>query len=295
MDLLINFNRGGVMKKLIIVLIALILCVACAICVVYVFRSHEHDYSRRWKSNDDQHWQICSDCGEKSEKEDHSLKAWENDDEVNHKRACECGYKITEAHTFDDGVVTIKPTVYTDGEIVFTCTVCGAEKKDVVYLAVTELDVWHAAHDESIFENVTMKMTLANDNMGLENDPTVCIYKFVGDLLHDSDTGRIYESEATATVLSCWLDMMMENYDIFSFDPETGAYVASEEVVFDMTVFEYTATITASDLSISLGSSGKVESVSCHMIQDVDSGEYLEFDLTMEFSEYGTTVLPEEN
>ena len=48
-----------------------------------------------------------------------------------HYRTCVCGNEQKEAHKWDDGVITVVPTVDKDGTRTFTCKVCGA-KKDVV-------------------------------------------------------------------------------------------------------------------------------------------------------------------
>ena len=47
-----------------------------------------------------------------------------------HYRTCVCGNEQKEAHKWDEGVITVVPTVFKDGTRTFTCTVCGA-KKDV--------------------------------------------------------------------------------------------------------------------------------------------------------------------
>ena len=59
---------------------------------------------------------------------------WESDNDENHYHICTiCHAKayITE-HTFDDGVVTLEPTETEVGEKLFTCTVCGYEKREVI-------------------------------------------------------------------------------------------------------------------------------------------------------------------
>ena len=63
---------------------------------------------------------------------DHAYGPWtkrEGDIEF-HYRTCVCGNEQKEAHKWDEGVITVVPTVFKDGTRTFTCTVCGA-KKDV--------------------------------------------------------------------------------------------------------------------------------------------------------------------
>ena len=62
---------------------------------------------------------------------EHSYGDWSKLDDEYHHRTCVCGDEQKEAHKWDDGVVTVEPTVDKDGTRTLTCTVCGA-KKDVV-------------------------------------------------------------------------------------------------------------------------------------------------------------------
>ena len=66
-----------------------------------------HIPSAKWSYDSENHWKECTaeDCDEKLE---------------------------LAAHTFDDGVITVKPTDTTDGTKTYTCTVCGYEKTESV-------------------------------------------------------------------------------------------------------------------------------------------------------------------
>ena len=59
-----------------------------------------HTYGPEWYSDNDNHWQKCT-CRETSE---------------------------PEAHIWNDGEITLEPTVDFDGEMTFTCTFCSATK-----------------------------------------------------------------------------------------------------------------------------------------------------------------------
>ena len=61
----------------------------------------------------------------------HAYGNWVADGD-NHKKTCSCGHVITEAHAWDDGEVTVEPTVTTEGEKTYTCTVCGATRTEVI-------------------------------------------------------------------------------------------------------------------------------------------------------------------
>lgn len=59
----------------------------------------------------------------------HVFTEWfDKGDLKSHYRVCvDCGYVETVSHAWDDGVVSIAPTCYTTGVMVYTCTVCGAQ------------------------------------------------------------------------------------------------------------------------------------------------------------------------
>lgn len=68
--------------------------------------NHNADTST-WKYNENGHWNPCLRAG------------------------CEA-HLNTAAHTFDDGVITTKPTEKTEGVKTYTCTVCGYEKTESI-------------------------------------------------------------------------------------------------------------------------------------------------------------------
>lgn len=59
----------------------------------------------------------------------HVFTEWfDKGDLKSHYRVCvDCGYVETVSHAWDDGVVSIAPTCYTTGVMVYTCAVCGAQ------------------------------------------------------------------------------------------------------------------------------------------------------------------------
>ena len=86
------------MKFRILSLILVLLLVALCSC------QHTHSFQGAYFYDDTQHWHECS-CGEKSGAEEHG---WNN------------------------GAVTIQPTLDSEGEITYTCTVCRAKKTEKI-------------------------------------------------------------------------------------------------------------------------------------------------------------------
>jgi len=69
---------------------------------------------------------------------EHSYGDWIVDDDENHKMECLCGDKITEPHTWDEGVVTKEATETQEGEMTYTCSVCGHTITEVIDKLVPE-------------------------------------------------------------------------------------------------------------------------------------------------------------
>ena len=63
----------------------------------------------------------------------HNFSATYSSDETNHWHECECGEKEDVAeHSWNKGTVTVRPTTESKGERTFTCTVCRAQKTEII-------------------------------------------------------------------------------------------------------------------------------------------------------------------
>ena len=130
----------------------------------------KHTYGEWTKVDDAEHEHVCSVCG-KTEKEahawdegvvtaeptcveagektytcakcdatkteeiaatgEHTLGDWVFVDVEYHEATCACGHTVKEAHTWDSGVVTVKPTETENGVRTYTCAVCKGTKTEV--------------------------------------------------------------------------------------------------------------------------------------------------------------------
>ena len=116
--------------------------------------AHDHQ-SNDWKSNETEHWQVCT-CGAVFHKAEHSggtatctqratctvcgaeygdvlghdfTTSWTHDDNEHWKQCSRCDKKDDVGpHTWDNGTVTTAPTCTKAGERTYTCTKCGATK-----------------------------------------------------------------------------------------------------------------------------------------------------------------------
>ena len=116
--------------------------------------AHDHQ-SNDWKSNETEHWQVCT-CGAVFHKAEHSggtatctekakckdcgaeygdvlghdfTTSWTHDDNEHWKQCSRCDIKDdVSPHTWDSGTVTTAPTCTKAGEETYSCTKCGATK-----------------------------------------------------------------------------------------------------------------------------------------------------------------------
>ena len=116
--------------------------------------AHDHQ-SNDWKSNETEHWQVCT-CGAVFHKAEHSggtatctqratctvcgaeygdalghdfTTSWTHDDNMHWKQCSRCDEKDdVSPHTWDNGTITIAPTCTKAGEEIYSCTKCGATK-----------------------------------------------------------------------------------------------------------------------------------------------------------------------
>ena len=116
--------------------------------------AHDHQ-SNDWKSNESEHWQVCT-CGAVFHKAQHSggtatctqratctvcgadygdalghdfTTSWTHDDNEHWKQCSRCDEKKdVSPHTWDNGTITIAPTCTKAGKKTYSCTKCDATK-----------------------------------------------------------------------------------------------------------------------------------------------------------------------
>ena len=120
--------------------------------------AHDHQ-SNDWKSNETEHWQVCT-CGAVFHKAEHSggtatctqratctvcgeeygdvlghdfTTSWTHDDNEHWKQCSRCDKKDDVGpHTWDNGTITTAPTCTKAGEETYSCTKCGATKTEPI-------------------------------------------------------------------------------------------------------------------------------------------------------------------
>lgn len=151
-------------KRILAVALAAILVVIVVLIILLLLRSCQpgHVYSGVWGSDDNQHWQICDDCGEPSEKEDHHFGDWTIikqptcTEEGEREHTCvECGKTVSETippeeHDWGDWVILLDPTCTEEGRVRHECNTCGEVEEETVAPTghYCDEDDWQRDEDE---------------------------------------------------------------------------------------------------------------------------------------------------
>lgn len=130
----------------------------CTVCefVINPAKGHIHKYTDEYLNDGESHWQVCTGCGEDSEKIAHTYdgecheacnagcgyerrtlhnesEQWESN-ELDHWKVCQdCQDEVNVGeHIWNQSTVTVQPTLQTAGEIVYKCAICQGEKIEVL-------------------------------------------------------------------------------------------------------------------------------------------------------------------
>lgn len=169
---------------------------------------------------------------------------------------------------------------------------------------VTE-EEWNAAISEEKFDNVTFAFVASLTSPHAVVDNVVC--KIDGDKGWYSETEEDWhheeyaDEEILAALKSIYMNTtlaILENFNDFTYDSATGTYSAKKDIVYNVTVMEYAATITASNVKVKLDADKLVAEISCDMKQEYTSENEngtIILNIIFNFYDYGKTVvtLPE--
>lgn len=130
----------------------------CTVCnfVITPALGHIHKYTDEYLTDGESHWQICTGCGEESEKIAHTYdgecheacnagcgyerrtlhnepEKWETNELVHWKVCQDCQGEVNVGeHIWNQSTVTVQPTLQAGGEVVHQCAICNGQKTEVL-------------------------------------------------------------------------------------------------------------------------------------------------------------------
>lgn len=218
-----------------------------------------HNYEGNWVSDDTSHWHNC-----------------------NGEKCSSVGDKAV--HTWNGGEIVTPATETADGLKLFTCTVCAKTKTEAVKygpaMTVTEAE-WRAALARELYYNVTV---VYGDN-GYDESTGQAFLRFKETIEYDGDLRRLdgevreNSGDMDSAEIADIVGMGLEYYSSAVYDENLGVYVLSPqsegEVRFPL-VYKF--------------ENGKLICFELHYASTVEEMYKIQW-MTLEFSNYGTTVL----
>ena len=155
---------------------------------------------------------------------------------------------------------------------------------------------WNSAIAEEKFDNVTFKIVVTDPE---ESVPVTILCKLDGNKSYINDDGYedFGDAEVTAAMRNVYMNTVLailNNFADFTYDAEKEIFVASKDIVYNVTVMEYDAKITVSNAKVKINTDKSIAEISCYMKQEyTENGKpcSLEFDAVFSFYDYGKTVV----
>ena len=175
-------------------------------------------------------------------------------------------------------------------------TACGNGNGDGGDGSVADKETWESAIADSNFQNVTFTVD-ATFYSGYEaQEHSVSVMKLTSDkALAD---GELMTDEESVNSLREWYVSttvaLINNFEDFEYDSEKKCYFSEDGVVYDVTIMDFDAKITATNISVTLDSDMNIAKIDCDMKQEFSvNGAPVTYVLHTEFtfSDYGKTVI----
>lgn len=252
------------MKKTLVLLLTLALLLS-TLAVLSSCNKHECTFASEWSHDDTNHWHACvgEDCVELSEKT---------------------------AHAWNDGEITTKATQEADGVKTYTCSVCSHTKTESISFTGMTKDEWNLIIHLNTFKNYTLdiKMLIFTPSIDAQFNSSM-IFKFTENAIYmyAQSAGQTNEETYETSSLDSAADVVaMLDYDNFTYDAETKVYRAKGKISVPWDGSEPT------DATVRFENGKLVEMKYSFTTMDEESHLDMNFDNTVKFTDYGTTVIP---
>ena len=158
---------------------------------------------------------------------------------------------------------------------------------------------WENAIATENFDNITFTIQVMFPD---SEEPYPMICKIDKDKASFSEGGYAEQvvdkatRDAICTIYVSTVLSIVNNFDNFTFDSVEGLFVSVDDIVYNVQIMEYDATITCTNTKVKIDGEKHIAEISCGMKQEyVEDGKpcSLEFDVVFNFFNYGTTVVPE--
>ena len=163
-----------------------------------------------------------------------------------------------------------------------------------------ELPITSSQWDEAIAIENFSNITFAIEVRYPDKEPYPILCKIDGDRAAYSEGSyaeEIVDKETRDAIYTIYISTVLsivESFDNFTYDAKSGLFTSDDDIVYNVTVMDYDATITASNTKVKVDTDKNIAEISCGMKHEfIENGkpDSLEFDVVFSFYNYGTTVV----
>ena len=148
----------------------------------------------------------------------HTYGDWEYVDEIYHQKSCECGDVVTEAHKWDEGVVTVEPTTTSTGVMTYTCNACGESKTEEIPKIITleTLDIGSKVYLN--VDGVPKKFIVVHQGLPSADYDSSCDGTWL--LMEDIYEKRSWDRSGVSSFIASDVSAYLNNIFLYNLDNE---------------------------------------------------------------------------
>ncbi len=231
----------------------------------------------------------------------HGDTMWDDYGEIHIGTCVNCYYYVVEGyHTWDDGVNT-------DGEILYTCTVCSVTRVKYTQSSTVTEEEWDKALEElSSSINVTidateiMQFPNSEDSVRTETHFRIdgeramhCTCNYYSNEEPHPNKSHLTEKEMAEVRANTLLYVLafLQDRGNYTYDEARKAYVSIAPVTVELEdLYGDADTFNMTEATVLFGEDGTLQGFNCTFTQTSDYGDTLHCTAEWTFSNYGTTV-----
>lgn len=173
-------------------------------------------------------------------------------------------------------------------------TTSGETESESENSGITEVE-WDAMILASKFENVTFTSNSTFISGYEDKGPHTNVFKLngsAGTVDGESMSGESLTATRNMTLGTALA--IVNDFDKFEYNKADDSYVSTEAIVYNVSVMNYNAKITAKNVVVKLDDDMNITKIACNMTQEFEDDGVAKtyvLDITFTFSDYGTTVI----
>lgn len=177
-------------------------------------------------------------------------------------------------------------------------TTSGETESESENSGITEVE-WDAMILASKFDNVTFTSNATFISGYEDKGPHTNVFKLNGSA--GTVDGELMSGESLTATRNMTIGTalaIVNDFDKFEYNKADDSYVSTEAIVYNVSVMNYNAKITAKNVVVELDDDMNITKIACNMTQEFEDDGVAKtyvLDITFIFSDYGNTVVDAES